>query len=129
MIWSTSTCHPHSLFPWLLSYLYPPTFSAFRLAASEHVSTSKNLYSYLVSVGARGSVVSRGTMLQAGRSRVKFPMTSLDFSIDRYGLDGRGVGVRAPVGAIIFISPCRPDRPWSSPSLLSNAYRGLVPWG
>jgi hypothetical protein len=31
---------------------------------------------------ARGSVVGRGTTLQAGRSRVRFPMRSLDFSID-----------------------------------------------
>jgi hypothetical protein len=31
---------------------------------------------------ARGSVVGRGTMLQAGRSRVWFPMRALDFSID-----------------------------------------------
>jgi hypothetical protein len=33
-----------------------------------------------------------------------------------YGLDGRGVGVRVPVGSRIFSSPLRPDRP----SLLSN---------
>jgi hypothetical protein len=32
-------------------------------------------------LGARGSVVCWGTMLQAGKSRVRFPM-SLDFSID-----------------------------------------------
>jgi hypothetical protein len=32
--------------------------------------------------GSRGSVVGCGTMLQAGRSRVRFPMRSLDFSID-----------------------------------------------
>jgi hypothetical protein len=31
---------------------------------------------------ARGSVVGWGTMLQAGRSRVRIPMRSLDFSID-----------------------------------------------
>jgi hypothetical protein len=31
---------------------------------------------------ARGSVVGWGTMLQAGRSRVRFPVKSLDFSID-----------------------------------------------
>jgi hypothetical protein len=31
---------------------------------------------------ARGSVVGWGTMLQVGRSRVRFPMRSLDFSID-----------------------------------------------
>jgi hypothetical protein len=32
--------------------------------------------------GARGSVVGWGTMLQAGRSRVRISMRSLDFSID-----------------------------------------------
>jgi hypothetical protein len=32
--------------------------------------------------GARGSVVGWGTMLQAGRSRARFPMRSLDFSVD-----------------------------------------------
>jgi hypothetical protein len=32
--------------------------------------------------GARNSVVGWGTMLQAGRSRVRFSMRSLDFSID-----------------------------------------------
>jgi hypothetical protein len=32
--------------------------------------------------GAHGSVVGWGTMLQAGRSRVPFPMRSFDFSID-----------------------------------------------
>jgi hypothetical protein len=32
--------------------------------------------------GARGSVVGWGTRLQAGRSRVRFPMRPLDFSID-----------------------------------------------
>jgi hypothetical protein len=35
-----------------------------------------------VNKGPRGSVVGWGTMLQAGRSRVRFPMKSLDFSID-----------------------------------------------
>jgi hypothetical protein len=33
-------------------------------------------------LGARGSVVGWGTMLQAGRSRVGFPIRSLDFSAD-----------------------------------------------
>jgi hypothetical protein len=32
--------------------------------------------------GLRGSVVGLGTMLKAGRSRVLFPMRSLDFSVD-----------------------------------------------
>jgi hypothetical protein len=34
--------------------------------------------------GARGSVVDWGTMLHAGRSRVRFPMRSLDSSIDLF---------------------------------------------
>jgi hypothetical protein len=33
-------------------------------------------------VGARGGIVGLGTLLHAGRSRVIFPMRSLDFSID-----------------------------------------------
>jgi hypothetical protein len=37
---------------------------------------------YTAVVGARGSVVRSGTMLQAGRSRDRVPMRSLDFSID-----------------------------------------------
>jgi hypothetical protein len=41
-----------------------------------------NINNRLVITGTRGSVVDWGTMLQAGRSRVRFPMRSLDFSID-----------------------------------------------
>jgi hypothetical protein len=41
-----------------------------------------NLEILLPVIGARGSVVGSGTMLQAGRLRVRFPMRSLDFSID-----------------------------------------------
>jgi hypothetical protein len=33
-------------------------------------------------VGARGGIVGSGTALQAGRSRVQFPMVSLEFFID-----------------------------------------------
>jgi hypothetical protein len=43
-----------------------------------------------------------------------------------YRLDGRGVGVRVPVGLRIFFSPSRPDRLWGPPNLLSNGYRGAL---
>jgi hypothetical protein len=37
-----------------------------------------------------------------------------------YGLDDQGVGLRVPMEAKIFTSPCRPDLLWDPPSLLSN---------
>jgi hypothetical protein len=44
-----------------------------------------------------------------------------------YGLDDRG---SIPGGCWEFFSkPPRPERLWSSPSLLSNGYQGLFPWG
>jgi hypothetical protein len=42
-----------------------------------------------------------------------------------YGLDDGEVGVRVPVGSIIFASPCCPDRLCGPPSILSKGYRGL----
>jgi hypothetical protein len=44
-----------------------------------------------------------------------------------YGLDDPGLGVRVPVEARIFTSPCRPDRLWGPPSLLFNGYREPFP--
>jgi hypothetical protein len=46
-----------------------------------------------------------------------------------YWLDDRGVGVRVPRGSRIFTSPCRPDRLWVPPNLLSNGYRRIFPQG
>jgi hypothetical protein len=51
---------------------------------------------------------------------------SRDSIVDKatgYGLDGRGVGVRVPVGLTIFSSPRRPDRLWGPP-LLSDGNQG-----
>jgi hypothetical protein len=46
-----------------------------------------------------------------------------------YELDDRGAEVRIPIGATFFSFPCRPDRFWGPPSLLSIGYRGLLPRG
>jgi hypothetical protein len=53
------------------------------------------VYSGLGGLGTRGSVVGWDTMLQAGRSRVRFPIRSLDFLIQWYltwGTRTPGVG-------------------------------------
>jgi hypothetical protein len=42
------------------------------------------------------------------------------------GLHDRGVGVRFPLGARIFSSPCLLDRSWRPPTFLSNEYRGAL---
>jgi hypothetical protein len=46
-----------------------------------------------------------------------------------YGLDGRVVGVRVPVGARLYSFPRRRDRFWGPPSLLLNGYLGHFPRG
>jgi len=40
------------------------------------------MYEYKSWVAARGSAVGLGTALQVGRSRVRFPMVSMEFFID-----------------------------------------------
>jgi hypothetical protein len=53
----------------------------FRFCWSQLVS-SAIFVAFKISMGARGSLVGWGTMLQAGRSRVRFPMRLLDFTVD-----------------------------------------------
>jgi hypothetical protein len=66
---------------------FPPTLSF--LVCQRQCVLSAYIYVrivYLITLpatqGSRGSVVGWGTVLQAGRSRVRFPMSSLDFLID-----------------------------------------------
>jgi hypothetical protein len=47
-----------------------------------HNNYAVNIMTVLVIIGVRGGAVGLGTLLQAGRSRVQFPMVSLEFFID-----------------------------------------------
>jgi hypothetical protein len=62
------------------------TVDALERAASvigkERIYCNLKILNSSLTVGTRGSVVGWGTMLQAGRSRVRIPMRSLDFSVD-----------------------------------------------
>jgi hypothetical protein len=46
-----------------------------------------------------------------------------------YGLDGRGVGVRVPIGSRIFSSPRRPDSSGVNPTSYSIGTGDSSPWG
>jgi hypothetical protein len=81
----------------LINNLFPNSGCFFVISMSLHIngSTSYNIYIYIYiyMYGARGSVVGWGTMLEPGRSRVLFPMRSLDFSIDLIFQPHYGPGV------------------------------------
>jgi hypothetical protein len=77
------------------------------------------------------SAVSTATLLVllwASDPTAKLHVSSVGIVTD-YGLEGRGVGVRVPVGTRIFSSPRRPDRLWGPAILLTNGCRVLFPRG
>jgi hypothetical protein len=67
---------------------------------------------------ARGSVVGRGAMLQAGRSRVRFPMRPLDFFFDSFN----------PFSRTTDLMPTQPLTEMSTRNLLGvKGYRCVGP--
>jgi hypothetical protein len=61
------------------------------------------------------------SMLLAGRAQ--------SVELIATGWTTEGSEFRVSVGSRIFTSPCRPERLWGPPSLLSNGYRGLFSLG
>ena len=53
-----------------------------QIATGAFLTRTRNSLSLMWSSGARGSAVGWGTALQVGRSRVRFPIVSLEFFID-----------------------------------------------
>jgi hypothetical protein len=73
----------HFLFKILIcQMLWLKSISCHPLIGSKNFRRSYICLSYLHTVQARGGTVGWGTALQAGRSRVRFPMVSLEFFID-----------------------------------------------
>jgi hypothetical protein len=82
------------------------------------------LYRYVISVGIVSFVLITDSLIfvvhcGAGRNR-----NSVVGIATGYGLDDRGVRIRAPVRSRIFSSPRLPHRLWGLHSLLSSGYRG-----
>jgi hypothetical protein len=76
-------------------------------------------------VGAYGSIVDPGIMLEDGRLWFWLPMRSLDVSIDTsYGLDDQRVEVRIPVGSRILTSPALGLHPASNTMCTRSFFPG-----
>jgi hypothetical protein len=71
--------HLHTRLNWMFRIRYDGLLP---IIYSHSESSANCCINPIVKTVVRGSVVDWGTVLQAGRSRVRFPMRSLDFSID-----------------------------------------------
>jgi hypothetical protein len=79
---TTRTTHPLFSFS-VLTRLFNLSKQEFRIAVLGFKRAAfSGIMLYSIIHPARGSVVGWGNMLRAGRSRVRFPMRSFDFSID-----------------------------------------------
>jgi hypothetical protein len=89
--------------------------NSFNAVYSELLTTSLNkLQMYTLSPSWKSENYSSGKSMFSHTSYVLMQNRGSIVGIATgYGLDDQGVGVRAPVGARILSSPCRPDRPWS----------------
>jgi hypothetical protein len=65
-----------------VQYKLGDPFLLIHAASSPQVQIIIIVIVIIIIIGARGSVVRWGTMLQNGRSQVRFPLRSSDFSID-----------------------------------------------
>jgi hypothetical protein len=83
--WPQDFAHSPGNCPWIFPCSGSSQWAWMFTTSEDDRQILRSLHSFLTwrsTMRARGSVVGWGTMLQAGRSRVRFPMRSLDFSID-----------------------------------------------
>jgi hypothetical protein len=105
---------------WLTAYQFQNMlgFSA-RPSVGTHIIVSKKMHVQGDSRKYRAKLKSV-SVLQFLPVMPDLPVKSIG-----YGLDGRGVRVRLPVGSRMFASPYSLDCLWCPPSLLSSGYQWL----
>jgi hypothetical protein len=109
-----------------LAFRSPPITTQSAFTRIQHSSLDSYIRHPIVWLSTVSLNNPRKRLLQLYNKQSEGRDSSVDIATG-YGLDDQGIGVRVPVGAIIFTSPCRSERLWGPPSLLSNGYWRLFP--
>jgi hypothetical protein len=113
----------------LYNYIYTNPHSHLIFFTLSAITVHRLLYvfpwsRFVIIIIIISSIISRSIIFILLYKRSRCRLISITTT---YGLNDRGVTVRALVGSRIFSSPRRPGRLWGPHNLLYNGYRGLFP--